>query len=63
VETNDAAHHISRASVQFFRDWVDERIERVKANMDDPAKRNQVLIWHENAREFWNERLAMANAE
>jgi hypothetical protein len=63
VETSDAQHHISRASVQFFLDWVDERIERVKANIDDPPQLGSVLAWHEKARQFWTNRLTIANAE
>jgi hypothetical protein len=63
VETNDTQHYISRASVQFFRDWVEERVERVKANIDDPSRRESVLVWHERARQFWTDRLAMTNAE
>ena len=63
VETSDTQHHISRASVQFFRDWVDERIERVRVNISDPAHLESVLMWHEKARQFWTDRFAMANAE
>jgi hypothetical protein len=63
VETPEARHRISRQSAQFFLDWVNERIERVKANVDDESRRDQVLVWHEKARRFWSERLEMANAE
>ena len=63
VEVGDVEHRISRRSVQFFLDWVNERIERVKANIKDDAKREQVLVWHEKARNFWTERLRIANAE
>ena len=31
VEVGDVEHRISRRSVQFFLDWVNERIERVKS--------------------------------
>jgi hypothetical protein len=63
VETSDSQHHISRTSVEFFRDWVDERIERVKANVDEPSQRESVLAAHEQARQFWTDRLTIANAE
>jgi hypothetical protein len=63
VETTGAQHQISRASVQFFRDWVDERIERVRTNISDPTQLESVLVWHEKARQFWTDRLAIANAE
>ena len=38
VEVGDVEHRISRRSVQFFLDWVNERIERVKANIEDDAE-------------------------
>jgi hypothetical protein len=63
VETPDAQHRISRASAQFFLDWVDERIQRVKTNVKDESELERVLTWHEAARQFWTERLEMANAE
>jgi hypothetical protein len=63
VELPDAPHHINRASAQFFLDWVDERIQRVKANVTDESELKQVLTWHEAARQFWTKRLEMANAE
>jgi hypothetical protein len=63
VEVPGVEHRISRQSAQFFLDWVNERIERVNANVTDESKREQVLVWHEKAREYWMERLKMANAE
>ncbi len=63
VEVGDVEHRISRGSVQFFLDWVNERIERVKAKIKEGAQRDRVLVWHERAREFWTERLRIANAE
>ena len=63
VEVGGVEHRISRRSVQFFLDWVNERIERVKANIEDGTRREQVLVWHEKARTFWTERLKIANAE
>jgi hypothetical protein len=61
-EVPGGEHHISRASVQFFLDWVDERINRVKANIKDESRRERVLAWHNAARQFWTDRLKMSNA-
>jgi hypothetical protein len=63
VESAEVENRISRRSAQFFLDWVNERIERVKANVNDGAQREQVLAWHEMAREFWIDRVKLANAE
>ncbi len=63
VEVGEVKNRVSRGSAQFFLDWTNERIERVKANVQDTAKREQVLVWHAKARDFWTERLKMANAE
>lgn len=63
VEADDAKHRISRGSVKFFIDWINERIDRVRANVQDPTKRDQVLLWHLKARKYWMDRLEMANAE
>jgi len=63
VETDAAKHRISRRSAQFFLDWVKERIERVNANVADEADRRAVLVWHHRARDYWTQRVSMANAE
>jgi hypothetical protein len=63
VEVPDVQHHISRASVQFFLNWVEERINRVRSNIKDESRRERVLVWHESARQFWTERLRVANSE
>ena len=63
VETRDTRHHISRRSVRFFLDWIEERIQRVQSSVDDHSRRASVLLWHERARRFWTERLRMANVE
>jgi hypothetical protein len=60
LETAGRAPPVSRASAQFFLDWVDERIERVKANVADAADREGVLQFHRQAREFWGARVAAA---
>jgi hypothetical protein len=63
VENDEVTSRISRKSVQFFLDWVNERISHVNANLQDRTKRDQVLYWHFAARKFWIDRLAMANSE
>jgi hypothetical protein len=60
LETAGNVAPISRESAQFFLDWVDERIERVKANVEDEVDREGVLMFHRQAREFWAERAASA---
>jgi hypothetical protein len=62
VEIRSAEERISRASVQFFLDWIDQRIERITRAVRDEARRDQILAWHHQARAFWNDRLAHANA-
>ncbi len=61
VEIGDAQRRVSRASAQFFLDWVRERMRRVK--LDDPIQREEVLRHHRQAEQFWEERVAQANAE
>jgi hypothetical protein len=63
VEVPDAQHPISRTSVEFFLDWVHERTKRVTANVEDESQREQVLLWHDAARQFWTERLKLANSD
>ena len=52
---------ISRKAAQFFLDWVEERIGRIK--LSDAQQRAAVLAWHEQARAFWRQKVAQANAE
>jgi hypothetical protein len=61
VEVGPAKRHVSRASARFFLDWVNERISQI--TLDDPAKRAAVMKYHEQARKFWEERLAAATAD
>lgn len=51
---------ISRKSAQFFLDWVYERAKRVR--LEDPEQREEVLKFHRAARDFWQKRVADANA-
>ena len=52
---------ISKASSHFFLDWVNERAVRIK--VDDPAQKSEVLEYHRRARDFWQKKVAQANAE
>jgi hypothetical protein len=61
VELGETGRRISRTSVRFFLDWIDERVNRIK--LDDPVERDEVLSYHAAARKFWEQRLAQANAD
>jgi hypothetical protein len=51
---------ISKASAQFFLDWVEER--RARIDLRDPQQRQAVLKHHDAAHEFWSAMVAKANA-
>lgn len=61
VEIGSEKHRISKASAQFFVDWVQERMKRIK--LDNPAQREEVLRHHRDAEKFWREKVARANAK
>ena len=61
VEIGNAKRRVSRASAQFFLDWVRERKQRVK--LEDPAQRAEVLACHSQAEKFWADLAGKANAE
>jgi hypothetical protein len=61
VEIGDAKRRVSKASAQFFLDWVRERAKRVK--LDNAGQREEVLGHHRKAEEFWQELLSKANAK
>jgi hypothetical protein len=63
VEIGEQKSRISRRSVQFFLDWIDERIARVKANVSVSAQLAEILRYHNRAKAFWEERLADATAD
>ena len=52
---------ISKKSAQFFLDWLTERAKRIA--ITDPAERQAVLQHHRAARDFWQQKIATANAE
>jgi len=52
---------ISKSSARFFLDWVRERAGRVE--LEDPARRQEVLRHHASAERYWEDLLAKANVE
>ena len=63
TELAQVKRRISKSSSRFFLDWVNERIERVKANITDKSQQAEVLRSHESARKFWQERVRQSNAD
>jgi hypothetical protein len=61
VEREDAPARISKASAQFFVDWVRERMERVK--LENAVEAEEVMRHHRDAEKFWLDKLTHANAE
>ncbi|MEN6498680.1 MAG: hypothetical protein ABFD16_30615 [Thermoguttaceae bacterium] len=57
----DEKPRISKRSVQFFLDWVYERARQIK--LDDADQQREVLKYHREARDFWQDLLSRANAE
>jgi hypothetical protein len=60
VEIGGTKERISKASAEFFLAWVRERMARVK--LEDLGQRKEVLHYHVLAEQFWQERVAKANA-
>ncbi|NLY00253.1 MAG: hypothetical protein GXY83_29500 [Rhodopirellula sp.] len=52
---------ISKASAQFFLDWIYERARRLK--IDYPDRHREVLQQHRQARDWWQDRLERATAD
>jgi hypothetical protein len=52
---------ISRQSAEFFLDWVLQRARQIQ--VDDPAQRRQLLEYHRQAHDFWQDLVQKANAE
>jgi hypothetical protein len=63
VEIKPRLRRISRASVQFFIDWIDERMAHLRSGTMAPDKLQSVLAYHQEAERFWQRQLAQANAE
>lgn len=62
VEVGATRSRISRRSVQFFLDWLDERRARVPNKLRDPGHLRQVLEHHDKAESFWRHLQSQANA-
>ncbi|HTX53587.1 MAG TPA: CehA/McbA family metallohydrolase [Candidatus Baltobacteraceae bacterium] len=60
VEIGPISRRISEASAQFFLDWVRERMRQIR--LDDPREQAEVLKYHQQAEQFWQEMVARANA-
>ena len=60
IEQENRPPRISRVSTQFFLDWVEERIRRIR--LEDPQQRREVLSEQEKARDFWQRQRDKANA-
>ncbi len=54
---------ISRSSVEFFLTWLDERAAQLSKNLADAEQQSRVLGYLDEARQFWRQRLAAANAD
>jgi len=52
---------VSKQAAQFFLDWADERAKQIQ--LADPKQQEAVMQWHRQAREFWADLVAKANAE
>jgi hypothetical protein len=63
VEVGEQKRRISKQSAQFFLDWVNERIERLRREVKSPDELREVLEYHEKARQFWQDVMRGANAE
>jgi hypothetical protein len=61
VEMKPAPHRISKASAQFFLDWVRERSAQIK--LDDSRQQEEVIRHHRMAERFWEAKVAESNAE
>ncbi|HEV7225653.1 MAG TPA: hypothetical protein VGN42_23305, partial [Pirellulales bacterium] len=61
VEFAGEPKRVSKRSAQFFLDWVDERAGQIK--LDDAEERREVLKFHDQAKQFWQELVEGANAD
>jgi hypothetical protein len=63
VELGEENSRISRASAEFFLQWLAERRNNVEQSVSDLDQRQSVLVHHDNAEKFWRHLLAKANAD
>lgn len=60
IELAKKPEFISRSSVEFFQDWISQRIGRVEQNVRNVHQRSEVLKYHFEARRFWENRHKLA---
>jgi sugar phosphate isomerase/epimerase len=60
VEIGSNKRYLSRKSIRFFIDWIEERIKRI--DIEDSEKLKEVLKYHQKARRYWLDKLRLANA-
>lgn len=61
VEVADKPKRVSRRSAEFFLDWAKERAGEIK--LDDPVQQAEVIKYHDQAIEFWQDLVEQANAD
>ncbi len=61
VDVEGQSRQVSRASAQFFLDWVRERRGRVE--LEDPEQQREAQAMFDEAEAFWSQRVAEANAK
>src|SRR2546429_540670 len=61
VEVGLDPRRVSRASARFFLDWVRQRMKQIR--LDDSRQQEEVIQHHRAAERFWQEKVAVANAE
>jgi hypothetical protein len=57
------APRISRSSAKFFQTWVEERIKRLEDSLMVADQRREVLDGWQQVRDFWRNKVQMANTE
>lgn len=62
IDESGKPRRVSRRSVEFFADWIEERTDRVPQKLKDAKKLREVLAHHDTARRFWNDLLNRTNA-
>jgi len=63
VEVGKNKTRVSKASATFFRDWTNERIERLHAALKDEKQLADVLKPHGEAKAIWQALIEKANAD
>lgn len=63
VEVGGVKSRRSRTSIDFFLQWLEQRIARVPAKLSDASQLRAVLAHHEAAQHSWRQLLKRANAD